>query len=330
MAIDWNDLFVRSDVSETAPIGRRGGLGSPDIICAGTEPVDPTTFTTHESYASYYNAPIVSDKPNYLYVRARNSSPTDTRTGEVFLAMTEAALVLWPDVANWTRAANSAGDYANPLSPNPVDPGQIGVTNDPFVFIPTESQRWCLVTWLSTPQHPEPTVPLITSAAELAQYLTEHPNYAFKNIDPAPDVDGPATFQQPFSSGSTAALWSFGLQLENCKGFTVSFSCGTQLPNGDYITLPSTTVSQDDRLTLMAGPYDIPAGWQAMFTFTYDTNGLLPQSFAVILSAYYVSTNESAQDDAARSAAQPQSAPGSASRAVEVIELGSIGVMKTP
>src|SRR5258707_69382 len=103
MATAWQDLFVRTDVSETSPDSRRGGFGSPDIIPVGTTPANPSDFTTAQSYATYYNQPVLEGKPNYIYVRAKNAAATGPNKGQAFLVMSNPAIVLWQGGDDWTR-----------------------------------------------------------------------------------------------------------------------------------------------------------------------------------------------------------------------------------
>src|ERR1041384_6024979 len=150
----WNDLFVRTDVSETSPDSRVGGLASPDIIPVGTKLQSPTDFATAASYGKYYQ-----NAPNYIYVRAKNSS-AEPATGTVKLVMCNPAVVLWPGGDNWTPLLTATGSDHCDLTDVPSQ--GIGVTGDggpetaPFVIVPKESGHRCLVTWLSTTKHPYP------------------------------------------------------------------------------------------------------------------------------------------------------------------------------
>jgi hypothetical protein len=292
MAADWNDLFVRTDVSETSPMNRRGGLGSPDIIPVGTSPKNPDQYLTEDSYRTYYNLPLQAGDPNYIFVRARNSSPTSPKKGQAFLVMSNPAIVLWPGGDQWTRIKTGKGNYYSQLEPDPVAANGICITkSDPFTFVPNESGHRCLVTWLSTQDHPHPEPPpRIDNVSALAQFLIENPNYAHHNIDIAPNNSGSITQTKPFSSGTLVAQWTFGIQTVNCAGFDVYFSESTPLPDGKYITLSKTTIPEvppGKPFTATVDNIDVPANWDTTFFYTYDQRGLHPENFSVTFVAFY-------------------------------------------
>ena len=289
---DWNDLFVRTDVSETSPVVRVGGLGSPDIIPAGTSPTNPDQYLTEASYRTYYNLPLQGGQPNYIYVRARNSSSTAPKKGQAFLVMSNPAIVLWPGGDQWTRIKSGKGNYYSPLEPSPTSPNGICVTkSDPFTFVPAESGHRCLVTWLSTQDHPHPDPPpRITTVPELAKFLVDNPNYAHHNIDIVPNSAGSVTQQQPFSSGTIDAEWTFGIRTVNCAGFDVYFTEPTPLPGNTFITLARTTIPQtplNKPFTVTVDNINVPANWDTTFFYTYDQRGLQPANFSVTFVAFY-------------------------------------------
>src|SRR6516164_3621091 len=116
MSEEWNDLFVRTDLSETSPEVRKGGFGSPDIIPAGTEiKIPPSTYTTDTSYGLYYNNSFVQKSTNYIFVRAKNSSQTLSKSGNAQLVLTNPAIILWPGGDGWTRIRTSKGRNESPL-----------------------------------------------------------------------------------------------------------------------------------------------------------------------------------------------------------------------
>lgn len=307
MASDWNDLFVRRDLSDTEPGLPPSGFGSPDIVCAGTTLVDPSTLSTPASYAAYYNVPLQAGVPNYLYVRAMNASPDSSSTGIASLAMADPDLLLWPGDSSWTRLKTVLGSDTGMLSPTQVSAGSVGVTSDPFVIIPVTSGNYSFVTWLSTEDHPMPILPTIDAAADLARFLMANPAYAYKSIAAVQATTSSSSQQAAFSSGDVAAEWVFGVEVENCEGFQVSLSATTSLPDGTYITLPSTTVTGNSRILLAVSPVQIPANWSSLFVCTYNPQGNTPTSFAVFLVAYL--------------------APPSEGRPNNPIQLGASGVM---
>jgi hypothetical protein len=285
MAEEWNDLFLRTDLSETSPAKRVGGLGSPDIIPAGTSPSDPYIYTTPESYARYYNQPLMQNVPNYIYVRAKNSSSSSPKFGEVGLTMSNPSIVLWPGGDGWTVIKTAEGRDRSPITS--TAPGKVGVTTDPFVFVPSEFGHRCLASWVSTPDHPIIGLPpKITSMDALAKFLIAHPNYAHHNIDIVQDTTGKVTRVDPYTQGDKGCTVVFGIQTVGCKGFKVSFTCGKQLPDGKFINLNEYTVTTDDSITITIDR-DVPAGFQADIAYTYDQMNLKPEKFSVTFVAYF-------------------------------------------
>lgn len=283
---DWNDLFLRTDTRETGTSPRFGGVGSPDIIPAGTSPVDPSQYTTGESYKAYYNTNFIQNQANYVYVRAKNSSTSPTpKKGEVHVGLTDPAIVLWPGGDKWTYLKNSSGKEASLIEG--VAGGKIGVTTNAFQYVPTATGHRCLVSWISTPDHPiVGPPPLIRTMEELATFLIDHPNYAHHNIDIAPDTTGAVTTIKPYTQGNQGAKVVFGMRCYNVKGFEVGFSCGKPLKDGSRIELKPTTVAQDDVITYTIDR-NVEADFAADIAITYVTHGLKPAEYSVTFVAYY-------------------------------------------
>lgn len=283
---DWNDLFVRTDLSETSPLNRVGGLSSPDIIPWGTQPTVPSNFTTDSSYKTYVSTTgFLSGKPNYIYVRARNSSATTNAVGEASLVLTNPALVLWPGGDDWTFLKTNSGSSASRLligGNASIPPNGIAVTEDPFVYVPPDSGHRCLVTWLSTKAHPvtQPP-PKITSAEELVKFLKDNPNYAHHNLDIAPNTTGARTFVAPFSTGTQNGVWACGFRFKNCKGFVLSFSSSEPMPNDEYLKMDPFPVQNNDELTVLKRNLKLDKNWNININCTVETNNLEPDGWSV-------------------------------------------------
>ncbi|MGH8051654.1 MAG: hypothetical protein ACREPB_13430 [Arenimonas sp.] len=327
---DWNDLFVRTDISERSPVGRVGGLSSPDIIPAGITPTNPSKYTTPESYTGFAsNEPFQQGQINYVYVRAKNSAASTDAVGVASLVLTNPAVVIWPGGDGWTQIQTNNKKNTSALQPSPTAGGAIAVTTDPFVYMPTDTGHRCIVTWLSTKSHPVPNPPpRITSTSELVKFLQENPNYAHHNIDIVPSTTGAVSTSKPFSAGTVPFAWRFGLQVTNCKGFTVYFSSGTPLPNGQYLSLAPTTVSQDSTVAYMLPSTDLPANWDTYFNYTYETNNLQPANFDVQFVAYADVGSDSEFWEIAKPYDQFFEDKSLAPIDRRGIALGSIGLMK--
>lgn len=283
---DWNDLFVRTALSESSPVGRVGGLSSPDIIPWGTQPVTPSTFTTEDSYKKYVSTTgFLSGQPNYIYVRARNSSSTTDAVGEAYLVLTNPALVLWPGGDGWTSILTDKGKTSSPLKTGgktAIAPNGIAVTEDPFVYVPPDSGHRCLVTWLSTKAHPvtQPP-PKITDGQALAKFLIDNPNYAHHNLDIAPNTTGTRSFRAPLSTGTEDGTWACGFRFKNCKGFVLSFSSAQPMPNGEYLKMDPFVVQNNDELTVLTKAMTLDKNWNIEVNCTCVTNNLEPPGWSV-------------------------------------------------
>jgi hypothetical protein len=283
---DWNDLFVRTDLSETSPSSRVGGLSSPDIIPWGTQPVNPSTFTTDASYKNYVSTTgFLSGQPNYIYLRARNSSSTTDAVGEASLVLTNPAMVLWPGGDGWTTLLTDKGKKASPLksgSGTAVAPNAIAVTEDPFVYVPSDSGHRCLVTWLSTKAHPvtQPP-PKITDGQALVKFLKDNPNYAHHNLDIAPNTTGAYSFRAPLSTGTEVGDWACGFHFKNCKGFVLAFSSSQPMPNGQYLKMDPFVVQNNDDLTVLVRDLKLEQNWNIDINCTVQTNNLEPPGWGV-------------------------------------------------
>jgi hypothetical protein len=203
------------------------------------------------------------------------------------------------------------------------------VTLDPFAFTPNEFGHRCLVTWISTTDHPLPNPPpRIVTGEALAAFLIAHPNYAHHNIDIVQDTTGVHTETKPFTSGEEGGPWVFGIQTINCNGFVVGFSCAKPLRDGRYIQMADTTVTTNDKITYTIDR-DVEAGFQANVSFTYDQRNITPPSFSVSFIAYY----DVAPDHWLYPFAKPYEHFGVAPQCLRNnghrgIEVGAIGVMK--
>ena len=266
----WNDLYLRTDLGETSPDSRVGGLGSPDIISCGPKVANPSDFITESSYKMCYNAQLQQNLYNYFYVRAKNSSTTLMKHGQAHLVLTNPAIILWPGGENWTVIKTSKGNDYSEISD--IQPGQIGVTTDPFSYVPPDSGHRCVVSWLSTPDHPiVGPPPRIDTIDKLVDFLVKHPNYAHHNIDIMPDASGMVTKIKPYSQGQQECEMTFGIQTTNCDQYVVQFSCGVQLPDGKFIELSPYTVTTNDRITITIDRF-VPANFQANIAYSYTPN----------------------------------------------------------
>jgi hypothetical protein len=212
------------------------------------------------------------------------------KSGSANLVLTNPAIVIWPGGDGWTRIQTASGSNSSELQAAgsaSIKPGKIGATTDPFVYVPNESGHRCVVTWLDTVDHPEPSPPpKITTMSELVKFLVDHPNYAHHNIDIAPVQTTRVTKKKPYTQQDEAETVRFTLATRNCKGFVIGYSCGTEISPGKFIELKDTPVTDDEFNVFKEFP--IPANFQSDIYYWYDMKGLSPGDFSVSLQASIV------------------------------------------
>ena len=281
--MEWTDLYLRTSLSETGPNNRIGSFGSPDIIPYGTTPVDASIFTTPQSYGRYEGGNLTENSTNFLYVRAKNASKTETLSGKSYLALSNPAIILWPGPGKWDLMNNSKGQNFSEISN--VKPGEIGATTDPFQYVPKESGHRCLVSWISTVQHPIGEPPEISNATKLAEFLIKHPNYAHRNVEVIAGPPDRYTRSEPYSQNQASAKMTFGLRCKNCDGFVVSFVSGTALKSGKFIELKDTKVAGNETITYIKD-YEVESGYNTLINYTYDKQGIVRNDFEISMESY--------------------------------------------
>ena len=278
MAEPWNDLYVRTSLAEQGPNNREGGLSSPDILPVGVTPLPPADFSSPASYARSYASPFYEAQTNYIYVRAKNSSPTASKSGKVYLRATTPGVILWPsDNGAWVKL--KAGEsYSSELQKNGdknIKPGEVGVTTVPFLYVPESFGHRCLVTWLDTPDHPVTPPPEIRQMDQLIAFLIANPNFAHHNIDIVAASTKKVVQYKRYSQGEDKALMRLTITAQNCLGYSVGYNCATPLADGSRINMNPQDVNQSPIFNTFLD-FEIPAGWEGQINYFWDTKGQTP------------------------------------------------------
>lgn len=282
---DWNDLFLRSDLRETGPEVRYGGLPSPDIISCGQTPVNPDQFATEESYQQCYDAPLRQNLYNYFYIRAKNSSQSSMKNGMAYLVLSNPAIIPWPGNYGWTEIKTCTGQSGSKIMD--VAPGQIGVTREPFLYIPRDSGPRSVISWLSTPEHPLFSMPpRIDTIDQLVRFLIEHPSYSQHNINIMEDSEGWITTIRPYCQGAKESDIVFGIATQNCFQFKAQLSCDVPVKDGKYIQIPEFTVPTNDRYTYPLC-VTVPADFEANIALSFTSTRAFPDPFSISLVTYF-------------------------------------------
>lgn len=293
----YDGILIRYNLQDTGSVPRTGGwTACPDLIPWGTEPVQKPTSFFKGNYDKNVGQALVAKAQNYIYVRGKNLTGSAlTGTARVFFA--PQSIFLYP--SQWLQNTMKTTNGSETSDITDVAPNDIGVTIDPFTWIPSDiNEHHCLITIVSTPDHPyESQLPgdNITSLNELAAWIAKTGGTGWHNIQITTAGAPTFTNSTKYPGSSTAEQVMFTLTAENLKiGTEISFSCGTPLPDGTYINLPKTKVTKETQFQVSL-TYDVPAGWESEMSYSYYENGLgkLP-GFRVSMSASVVSQGKDA------------------------------------
>ena len=287
----YDGILLRQNLTDQGLMPRTGGwTASPDIIMAGTQPTqDPQKeFGSAKSYGTDVTQPVVWKAPNYIYVRGKNLGAA-AQGGTVRVFVAPASLFLYPSQWLQNPLQTARNDPRSSLSE--IAPDAIGVTTDPFVWTPTSvGEHTCLIGFISTDQHPfENQKPpnAVKSLNDLAAWIGKTGGTGWHNVQ-FMDKGAPTfTNTTNYAPSSTPARIQFAITCTSCPvGSEVSFSCGTPLPDGTYINLPKTTVTQETQIGFVV-EHDIPAGWTSPISYSYYSNGKDPvdEEWGVSMSA---------------------------------------------
>jgi hypothetical protein len=292
----YDGILFRQNLEDQGIMPRTGGYTAcPDMITAGTQPTQnpQAVFSTSASYANDPTQPVVQNATNYVYLRGKNlNTVAQHGTARVFYA--PQSLFLYPQ--QWLNNSIMTARGSATSDMGPIDPNAIGVTTDPFVWIPSNiSEHTCLVGFISTPEYPfESQKPpnAVTSLNDLAAWIGKTGGTGWHNVQ-FTSLGAPTfTNSTNYPASSTVATVQFTITCVSCPvGSQVSFSCGTPLPDGTYINLPPTTITKPTQIGFIVS-YQVPAGWTSPISYSYFANGNSPvdSKFSVSMSASIVTT----------------------------------------
>ncbi|MCD5362742.1 hypothetical protein [Chromobacterium aquaticum] len=298
MSTKWNDILIRKALNDTGITPYTGGTwtNSPDIIPNGisVEPHPQQAFGA-KTYNADVGKPTIFMQQNYFYVRGKNLS-SGADSGKIYLYYCPQNLFLFPSLWSKNQLKTSSNqDYVQVVA---NDVNEVTVTPEPFTFLPTSEIHSCLITRISTANHPNPLPPdgEISTMAQLASYIASHPNMGWRNVTLV--NKGIPTYTDHFTLDTTSLRpgteYQFLIGL-SYKGLTpgsiLAFSSGTPIPSGPdkgrIIQLPPTPVDQSDG-SLGTSYLTIPAGFKTSVSFTYTAKPPIQQDWSVQFFAIYV------------------------------------------
>ncbi|MGV1046937.1 MAG: hypothetical protein ACOYD4_00220 [Solirubrobacterales bacterium] len=284
----YEDLLVRNTVADLGQIPAQGALsGSPDVIPAGTEYVEPKKFLEQMGVDPGKNVYVAED--NYLYVRGVNHAPA-AQTGKVHLYYSRASLLQYP--AQWSKneLPLNDGTLGSPVSA--AKTGDSFVTEAPFFWRevpqPPEGDHYCLIGRLVTPTHAN-EIPTILQLPDFSKWVSENRGMSWRNINVVTDPAAP-TFSVDvlYEQGETTEELSLLLKCENIPaGCDVGFTCGTPGPKPP-IQLSRTKLTNPG-VEIVGITTTIPANFKSSITYSYWANGnVLPANAKITLEGVYV------------------------------------------
>ncbi|MDR3476036.1 MAG: hypothetical protein P4M09_30695 [Devosia sp.] len=279
MATQWTDLYMRKALDDNGSVPYTGGTwtNSPDIIPYGTTVVgNPTATFGGSNYGSDQGRSTVFEQQNYFYMRAKNLF-NGAETGTLFLYYCPQNLFLFPSLWSKNQLATSSGKPSVDVSAAKLN--DVVVVGEPFTYVPTNNIHSCLIGRLVTPKNPNP-LPQdgdFPAMSDLATYIANHPNMAWRNVVLV-DADIP-TFTNTFTidttpaAPGTSAQYLIGISFNKLTiGSQLAFSAGTPIPSGPdqgkVIQLTQTAVTQTDG-SLGTSYLTIPAGYKTSVSFSY-------------------------------------------------------------
>ena len=312
----YQGLLIRNNLSDTGAIPRTGAwTGCPDIIPWGNAHANDaqtkfgTSTGTTTSYDKDPGTGITTNNVNYIYLRAKNLTPTDC-TGIAYLFYVPSNICLWPD--QWTqdeyRIPGVDKQYAVSL---PAGANQIGVTPNPFQWMnplaPPDGNHYCLVSMVGTSMDAIAAIfkaaQDVSDMASLGLWIYNNGGAGWRNV--VTTDTGAADF-------STATKWTnkgpegnvdFRIYCENVPaGSYVAFDAPVSTGSGEGylpITLPKSQVPipKDGKAGDIVKNWNsgimtkVPQGYTSPFNYQWYSNGF-PKSHGFKLTIQAVHTSE--------------------------------------
>lgn len=272
----WTGIVVRCNTNEDGQVPRSASANSPDIILAGTTPLeDPSVLTDPKNYSNAYSNQLYIGHPNYLYVRGKNFTQGDlSGTWNLFYATPN--ILLYPYLWENNQLGTSGGNK-NPAFG--IKAGAIGASEDAFTWVPPDtSDHYCMIAIANTPEHGNP-VAGVNNISSLADIMANNANIAQRNVQMVRGNLPSVVSYSDYNQGSEEATVDLTVVFSNLpKGSSYTVSSGTPLNGKTLFHKDSNTL--DNNFKYAWTNLDIPANWNTTFTievtFGSDWSGINP------------------------------------------------------
>jgi hypothetical protein len=249
----YTGVFVRQQLGQTPSQVDQGTSSCPDILPCTSQPQNPSTFATQDSYNNHQPSNTVNlNNENWVYIRGLQANGYTGGTN-FFFYYCESDLLLWPQ--NWALGkkvtvgtANPIGSYQNwAYAPNPT-PGssnQILLVNQPFLWTPdppSAGNHYCTICWADNSTADNPIPPdlsfwgQMSSFDDLAAFVGSHPNMGWLNTN---DVNVPPpgqTYQTLITTQTNSETVNITVNFYNITSgtFTINLVGGVQWTSGPF------------------------------------------------------------------------------------------------
>jgi hypothetical protein len=261
---------------------------SPDIIPNGLIPVNKPEEFFKANFDQDVGTNVFSNTANYLYVRGENLYD-GPREGKAYLYYATSDLLLYPSV--WRENILYTSDQKDHIAVSAAAKGDVWVTPEPFSWVapaPPAYYGYCLIGRVVTEGHPNP-IPNTGDIQSFAGWIADNGGLGWRNVS---IINTGTTFTRPsnYNQGNTGDVMEINLIANNLPlGSEVWLTSGTRLPDGDFVSIPVTEITQPRQI--IGTSAFIPEGWQTVFSYSYKSKGHAPpEGFQLSVRVNYATT----------------------------------------
>ncbi len=263
-------ILLRDNFNDDGTKVTNMSYSSPDII-THSQVADPKSFFT-DNYQSDPNEPLGTQNDNFIYVRVKNIGSAKSENIYVNLYANHLSLYLNPQ--NWEKNRISTIRKNQYSTISSLAAGEIGVTDDYFLFHRPDYGNSCFVAVAGSETNPDFT--WIDSWNKYVEWVTGNANVAARNMvtykeKQVKQYENYLNLSNPYSTAATFLITvkanfqvpdgtkygiksdAFGIQHEaTCSGENREFSVSVTLQPG-----------QDDYINFYGALQDASSSWPA-------------------------------------------------------------------
>lgn len=251
---------------------------SPDLLAVGTPP-DDLSATLHEAnWNRIFHARLKAGTTGYFYMRGENTGTAEMLC-DFALYATRPALLFWPEQWRNQRLQTADGKRIQQLI---IQPGSRGITPEPFVWCPEETDRYSLVGIAGNDALPDLPLPG-NSIRDYIMWIKQHPELAIQNLV-VEDVNCPQwnTAVAYTHGDETTAVYVEVVCINVPAGAHVAIRC-TDAAGEELFQLPDATVA-DSSFFVAGKRVEMPAGFSGTITYRFTAGEHpVPPGYSIML-----------------------------------------------